>query len=311
MRQILDQLDTLRHLNVTSLTHWVDILLVTFLIYRLLLLIKGTQAWRIVFGIAGFVILLGLSKFLQLDTLNYILDKATLLAPVAIAIIFLPELRQALEGFGKLLPQKLGSTERTVESHTIEEIVAAAAEMSEGKIGALIIIEREAKLDAIIANGTSVDAQISAALLGAIFYEGNPLHDGAAIIRGSRVAAAACRLPLSESSRIDTHVHMRHRAAVGITETNDSIAVVVSEERGKISVANEGVLSPLSGSKALREYLTHEFWGDETEKNGKKPRVKRLAGSFSRGSHDPKSEAEGAEPAPSAAKSSNGTGEGS
>lgn len=266
MKQILDQLDSLRRLNVTSFTHWADILLVTFLIYRLLLLIRGTQAWRIVTGIAAFVILLGLSKFLQLDTLNYILDKATLLAPVAIAIIFLPELRQALEGFGKLLPQKIGVSESSVEAHVVEEIVAASSEMSESKIGAIIVIEREAQLDSIISNGTPIDATISAPLLGAIFFEGNPLHDGAAVVRRGRVVAAACRLPLSDSISLDSHVHMRHRAGVGVTETNDCLAIIISEERGKISIAKEGKLHLMSGSGQLREVLTVELRGDATER---------------------------------------------
>ncbi len=229
-------------------------------------MIRGTQAWRIVTGIAAYVVLLGLSKFLQLDTLNYILDKATLLAPVAIAIIFLPELRQALEGFGKLLPQKIGATEVTVEAHVVEEIVAAASEMSESKVGAIIVIEREAILDSVISNGTSIDATISAPLLGAIFYEGNPLHDGAAVVRRGRVIAAACRLPLSESISLDSHVHMRHRAAVGITEINDCLAVVISEERGRISVAKEGNLYQLSGSSQLREFLTAELRGEDGER---------------------------------------------
>lgn len=263
MGPIIDQLDALRHLNVSSLTHWADIILVTLLIYRLLLMIKGTQAWRIVFGIAGYVVILGLSKFLALDTLNYILDKATLLAPVAIAIIFLPELRQALEGFGKLLPQKLGATEYSVEAHVVEEIVAASSEMAEQRLGAIIVIERDAKLDSIISNGTPLDATTSAALLGAIFYKGNPLHDGAAVVRKGRIVAAACRLPLSESNALDSHVHMRHRAAVGATETNDCIAVVISEERGNISASKEGVLYPLHGSSGLREFLTKELRGDK------------------------------------------------
>lgn len=276
MKQILDQLDSLRRLNVTSLTHWADIALVTFLIYRLLLMIRGTQAWRIVTGIAAYVILLGVSKFLQLDTLNYILDKATLLAPVAIAIIFLPELRQALEGFGKLLPQKIGASESSVEAHVVEEIVAAASEMSESKIGAIIVIERDAQLDSIISNGTPIDATISAPLLGAIFFEGNPLHDGAAVVRKGRVVAAACRLPLSDSITLDSHVHMRHRAGVGVTETNDCLTIIISEERGKISLAKEGKLHILSGSGQLREVLTAELRGDVTERTSRL-RIRRHA----------------------------------
>jgi len=244
-------------------TNWVDILLVTYLIYRVFLLIRGTRAWRLAFGVAAFVILLALSKVLKFDTLNYILDKAALLGPVALVILFLPELRQTLEGFGKLLPQRIGTAHSQLEAPAIEEIVASSSEMSEMKVGALMVVQREALLETVIANGTKVDAQLSAPLLGAIFYEGNPLHDGAAIIRGDRIVAAACRLPLSESLRLDPHVHMRHRAAVGITETTDCLAIVISEERGKISIAHEGKLVPLSGSDELRIYLNQILRGEE------------------------------------------------
>ena len=222
------------------------------------------------FGIAAFVILLGLSKILQLNTLSYILDRATTLGPVALVILFLPELRQALEGFGKLLPQRIGAPERTVETSAVEQIVAAASEMSEGRIGAIIVVEREAHLESIVANGTHVNADVSAPLLVSIFYEGNPLHDGAVIIRGNRILAAACRLPNSDSSRIDNHLHMRHRAAVGVTESNDSIAIVVSEERGIISIALDGRLSRLTGSDDLRTRLNKLLRGEDPRRQARK-----------------------------------------
>lgn len=210
--------------------------------------------------------MLGLSKILKLDTLSYILDRATTLGPVALVILFLPELRQALEGFGKLLPQRIGTPERTVDAHSIEEIVASASEMAEGKVGALIVVEREAHLDPVISNGSPIDATVSAPLLVSIFYEGNPLHDGAVVIRGNRIVAAACRLPNSESMRIDPHVHLRHRAAVGVTEANDCLVIVVSEERGRISLAIEGRLTTLSGSDELRSKLNQLLRGDEPKR---------------------------------------------
>jgi diadenylate cyclase len=244
-----------------SLIAVVDILIVTFLVYRLLLLARGTRTWRILLGIVLFVVLLFVSSQLRLNTLHWLLDKATLLAPVALVILLLPELRQALEGFGKVggQIQKLVTVEQTAEARTVEEVVAASAEMSAQRIGALIVIERTAHLNEIVTSGVMINASVSSPLLVSIFYEGNPLHDGAVILRGDTIVAAACRLPLSETSRLSTDLHMRHRAAVGVSEAFDCIVVVVSEERGTISVVKEGRLRRLSNHVELREYLNKEL----------------------------------------------------
>lgn len=241
----------------------VDIALVTYLFYRLAMLIRGSRAWRIVGGVIIFVVMLFISDRLQLIALHWLLDKATLLAPVALVILLLPELRQALEGFGKLgfWPQSFSGSEGRMEAQTVEEIVAAAAEMSASCTGALIVIERAAKLEEAIANGVQVNARITAPLLGAIFYGGNPLHDGAVITRGDKVMAAACRLPLSESSRLDNTLHMRHRAAVGVSEVFDCIVVVVSEERGTIRVAIDGTLRKMPTHTELRDFLNEHVRG--------------------------------------------------
>ena len=247
-----------------SIVDVTDILLVAYLVYRLLAMIRGTRAWRILGGIVVFILALYASSALRLNTLHWVLDKATLLAPVALVILLLPELRQALETVGKigLWPQVLPSlSEPAAEAQTVEEIVAAVAEMASARVGALIVLERTASLDEIIANGVPLDAKVTAPVLGAIFYPGNPLHDGAAIIRGDRIVAAACRLPLSESERLDANVHMRHRAAVGVTEALDCLCVVVSEERGTISLAADGRLRRLGSHLELREILNTQFRG--------------------------------------------------
>jgi diadenylate cyclase len=270
LEDVLRHLDSLSQPSVRTLVHVIDILLVAYLIYRLLLLVRGTRAWRILGGIFIFVMLLVGSAHLQLTTLHWILDKATLLAPVALVILLLPELRQALEGFGKLgfWPQRIGAAfETKTESRAIEEIVSAVAELAAQSVGALIVIERGAPLDEIVANGVRLDAKVSAPLLGSIFFEKNPLHDGAVIVRGDTIVAAACRLPLSESVRLDQNVHMRHRAAVGATEALDCIAVVVSEERGTISVASEGRLRRLGSHMELREILNRDLRPDESPKD--------------------------------------------
>ena len=244
-----------------------DVLLVAFLIYRLLMLVRGTRAWRILVGIGIFVFLLGASDRLHLSTLHWVLASATPLGPVALVILLLPEMRQAIEGLGKLdrWTQRLASPAETrAEARTVEEIVAAAAELAAGRVGALIVLEKAAPMDEIAANGVALSAAVSAPLLGAIFYEGNPLHDGAVVIRGDQILAAACRLPLSESGRLDQSVHMRHRAAVGVTEATDAICIAISEERGTISVASEGRLRRLNGHLELRDLLNHELRsGDE------------------------------------------------
>lgn len=271
MEELFRQFSGLRDTTWGEITvHVLDILLVAYLNYRLLLLVRGTRAWRILGGIVIFVVLLWLSKALELNTLHWILDKAALLAPVALVILLLPELRAALEGFGKLglWPQKLGAgvDERT-EARTVEELVAACAELAAQSVGALIVIEKGATLDEIAANGVRLDAKVSAPLLNAIFYEGNPLHDGAVIVRGDTLVAAACRLPLSESQRLDPNLHMRHRAGIGVTEALDCIAIIVSEERGTISYASEGRLWRLANHIELRDRLNREIRqvGDENK----------------------------------------------
>lgn len=261
MEETLRQLDQLSDPSMRTLVHLIDILLVAYLIYRVMLLIRGTRAWRILWGVVGFVLLLFISRVLQFTALHWVLDKATLLGPVALVILLLPELRQALEGIGKLgiWPQKLVASDAQTEAKTVEEIVAAVSEMAQTNVGALIVIERGPPLDEVVANGVLLEAKVSAALLCAIFYEGNPLHDGAVVIRRDTIVAAACRLPLSDSLRLDPNLHMRHRAAVGAAESYDCFTIVVSEERGSVSVASEGRLQRLQHAGELRELMTQQL----------------------------------------------------
>ncbi|HVT11450.1 MAG TPA: diadenylate cyclase CdaA [Fimbriimonadaceae bacterium] len=250
---------------------WLDILVVAFIIFRLFLLVRGPRAWRIVVAVFMFVLLLIVSHSIQFYELHWILDKAALLGPVALVILLLPELRQGLEGLGKLgvdtfQPlQKLGRTqaESRTDLRTIEEIVAAVAELAAGNIGALIVVERAFNLDEIASNGVKLNAEVSSPTLVSIFFEGNPLHDGAVVIRKEKILAAACRLPLSESSRLAQNVHMRHRAAVGISEATDALAIIVSEERGTISYALDGSLRRLGAAVELRDLLNREVRGEE------------------------------------------------
>ena len=266
----------------------VDILLVAYVIYRLLKLVRGKRAWRIVIGIIVFIVALVVSDWMQLYTLHWILDKLTLLAPVALVILFLPELRQAVEGFGKLggWTERLMSAQHQTGTDAVVEVCKAVAEMAEHRIGALIVIEKTANLQEIADNGIPVHAQVTAPLLGAIFYHGNPLHDGAIVVRGNEVVAAACRLPMSDSRVLPPHYHMRHRAGLGMSEHSDAIVVIVSEERGEIAVAHEGTIRFVEDDLELRRLLDRELRDPREIRRRKRLRRK------SRHSHDPESQQE-------------------
>ncbi len=254
--------DLFRDASWRTVVSVADILLVTYLLYRLFSLIRGTRALRILAGVGIFILLLFVSSWLQLNTLHWILDKATVLGPVALVILLLPELRQALEGVGQLglWTQKLVGSEATdVQAQTVEQIVAAAAEMSAARIGALMVIERAAQLEDIVSSGVLLGAHISAPLLVSIFYEGNPLHDGAVVLRGDQVVAAACRLPLSENARLDPALHMRHRAGIGVSEQHDCFVIIISEERGTISTVFDGKIRRMAGHTELRDVLNREL----------------------------------------------------
>jgi diadenylate cyclase len=271
LEELISPFLTIRKLSASQIIiNVVDILLVAYIIYRLLILVRGTRAWRIIIGVMIFILLLFLSERLKLNSLHWLLDKATYLGPAALVIFFLPELRTFIEGVGTL-PQRLVPVTPTLaedraEARTIEEIVAACTELAAESVGALIVIEKSAQLDEIIGNGVTLNARVSAPLLGSIFYEGNPLHDGACMVRGDTIIAAACRLPLSESQRLDQNLHMRHRAAVGVSESFDCLVIAVSEERGTISVAQDGRLRRLATAHELRDLLNRELRNNNVDK---------------------------------------------
>ncbi len=223
----------------------IDILLVTLLNFYLFKLVRGTRAWKFVIGIGFFVLALYLSDIFGLHTLHWILEKASVAAPIALVILFLPELRHLIEGFAKVgvwTEKLISGSDPGLAKTMIDSISDAVDEMAQGRIGALIVIERDERLDDIARNGVPLNAKVTAELLGAIFFLGNPLHDGAAILRRDTLVAAACRLPLSDNPEIDSHYHMRHRAGIGVSEHFDCVVLIVSEERGEVSVAVDGEL---------------------------------------------------------------------
>lgn len=244
--------------DTVSLTiQFIDVLIVAYLIYRLVGMIRGSRAWRIIGGIMIYLAVWFISDQLGLRTLHFILDRALVLGPVALVILLLPEMRATLEAFGKLgfWPDRLGGGEADTDPETIDEIVAAAVELSETRTGAIIVIERSRRLPTIEANGIEISAKVSSALLVQLFHGTGPTHDGAVIIRGNEIKAAACFLPLSPS-RLSPYMHLRHRASAGVTEESDAISIVISEERGVISVAEDGKIREGFTPEELKKFLT-------------------------------------------------------
>ena len=238
-----------------DLSPWdlIDILVVAFLIYNLLLLIRGTRAVQMLIGIALLLGLFGLAQVGDLPTLRTLLGNLPILLPVAVIVLFQPEIRRALASFGR--NRLWNVTKQGKVAAIFDEIVVAATTLATRRTGALIVIERGEGLRPYLENGIRLDAALSFDLLITIFHPETPLHDGAVIVQEDRIAAAACFLPLSPNPELSKELGTRHRAAVGITEETDAVAVVVSEETGKISVAVEGGLSRDLDSNDLRNLL--------------------------------------------------------
>ncbi len=237
-----------------------DILLVTFVLYNLLLLIRGTRAVRILLGILVLVALYYGARTLRLPALETTLEKFFLILPVAIIVLFQHEIRRALANFGRT--PLWGFSNHQKAASTFNEIVAAAHALSERRIGALIVIERSEGLRNYIENGIRLDSLVSPDLLISLFTPDTPTHDGAVIIQGDRIAAATCFLPLTRRSQISSSYGTRHRAALGISEETDAVVVVVSEESGAISVAQGGEMVRHLESKDLRNMLYQSLIAD-------------------------------------------------
>ena len=239
-----------------------DIVLVTVIFYSLLSVIRGTQADQLVRGVL--ILLLAavvIGYFFQLTIFNWLLVSSLPALIFAIPVIFQPEIRRALEQLGRtgsLMTNPFSSIQASGDGSTdkvINAIIEACIRLSERRHGALIVVERSTGLEEYVQTGTELDAELSSDLLVQVFFPRTPLHDGAVIIRGPRVAAARVLLPLSESMRLDPSLGTRHRAAVGITEQSDGLSVVVSEETGAISVALNGRLAQEVTTERLRRML--------------------------------------------------------
>ena len=238
------------------ITWWdaLDILIVSILVYELLKLIRGTRAVQMAIGIAAIVGLFYLSTGLQLETLNWLIRNIIGYVVFAAIVLLQADIRRALVhlGRGRLFRRFEG---RSTDEETVEELVVATTTLSSKKTGAIIVIERAIGLRNYIESGIPLDAKLTYDLLVSIFQPTSPLHDGAVILQGDRIAAAACFLPLTINPRLNRELGSRHRAAIGVTEENDAVAIVVSEETGKISVVADGDIEHDIDSERLRKRL--------------------------------------------------------
>ena len=247
---------------------YVDIILVAFLIYMLLPILRRTGATRIVVVLLAIIVISFLAEFFHLYTVHFLVSELLTVGLIAVVVLFQPELRRMLDHLGSLRIQKLFNGDRqTQEMETvIEQTVMAAEIMSQQRVGALIVFERDTQLDEYMKAGTPIDAQVSEQLIRNIFFPKASLHDGAMIIRNGRIASAGCVLPLSESSRLSPDLGTRHRASVGVSEVSDAVVVVVSEETGAISVAVGGMLKRHLAVQTLERLLHNELCREESEK---------------------------------------------
>ncbi|MCH5270392.1 MAG: diadenylate cyclase CdaA [Lachnospiraceae bacterium] len=267
----------------------VEIIIISFLIYHILIWIKNTRAWAL---LKGLVIILGfwlVAAYFKMNTILWLGRNILTFAVTALIVVLQPELRKALEELGSkeiisnVLPFAGAKTAESVfSSKTINEITKACVEMGKAKTGALIVIECKQPLGDFERTGIAVDALVSSQLLINIFEHNTPLHDGAVIIRGNRVVSATCYLPLSDNLSLDKNLGTRHRAGLGISEVTDAVTIVVSEETGKISVAYKGELTRNLDAEGLKEELklAQPGNGEEVKKSRKiwkgRSRAKKL-----------------------------------
>lgn len=255
--------ETLKNsISIFTLRDVFDILVVSVVVYQILLLTKNTRAFLLLRGLVALLFLSGITTWMGLSATSWLLNRALYAGSFLIIVIFQPEIRRGLEhlGRGRLLNKKnQGEILFTDDEKIVNDLVTAMDNMSDRRVGALIIIQRLTGLKNIVVTGTRIDGRVSAALLEQIFEPNTPLHDGAVIINDSTILAAGCILPLTEEQNISKQLGTRHRAAIGISEVSDCLALVVSEETGAISVAQESELRRDLTSEQLREILIQQY----------------------------------------------------
>ena len=273
----------------------IDISIVVFLVYCFFRIVKGSRAWQLIKGIALLIVATWVSGLFNLKILNWILTGIMNWGVIAIIVIFQPELRRALEQLGTNRITQFFGIDKDLSTRTKEDIykvVIAATELSKTKTGALIVLERDIKIQDIVNTGIPMNAEVSPQLLVNIFEPKTPLHDGAVVISGNKIAAAACVLPLADDNDISKELGTRHRAAIGISKESDSLVVVVSEETGKISVAKDGTLIADVREDVLKKILISNIVTKRfaSEKKERKNRLKELKDKISKAKENQKEE---------------------
>ena len=265
----MEYLQTMWHqIQGIEFTDILDILIVAFLIYKFLPLLKSTGTTRIAGVVVSVLVIAWLTDLLKLHMLSWVLNKFLSVGLIAIVVLFQPELRRMIDHLGNMKWKKFFGHQKPEQElvPVIAQTVRACENMSKQKVGALIVFERDNRLDEYFKSGTLIDGQVSEQLLLNIFFPKAALHDGAMIVRNGRVAAAACVLPLSDSQRLSAELGTRHRAAVGMSEVSDAVVVVVSEETGAISVAVGGMLKRHLAPQTLERLLRNELCPDDETK---------------------------------------------
>ena len=261
----------INQLTLLRITDFIDIFIVTFIIYKVLKFIRDTRTVQLLKGVIILIVTMQVSQFVKLHTVHYLLSNAMQLGLIAILIVFQPELRRALEQLGQhTMGQWFNFDERTddVEKEkVIKEVKESCVNMSKSRIGALIVMERETKIGDIVGTGINLNADVSAELLTNIFVPKTPLHDGAVIIRNNKIEAASCFLPLSQNPNVSKELGTRHRAGLGMSEESDAVVIIVSEETGGLSIACGGDLTLKLSPEALEKNLVKLF--DLDKKDGK------------------------------------------
>lgn len=244
-----------------GITDVIDILIVAFVVYKVLGFIRESRAGQLVKGLLILLAAFFVSDIFQLYTLNWILKGTMTVGIIALIVVFQPELRRGLEYMGrsKLIRPVFGKVNKNKAKSISVEVARAIENMSASRTGALLVVERQTALTDIFETGTILDANITAGLIETIFYEGSPLHDGALIIRGDKLHSAGCVLPLTENKSISKALGTRHRAGIGITETSDALVLIVSEETGIVSMAEDGKLDRFLDAKTVEKSMLNVY----------------------------------------------------
>ena len=274
MEKVLALLENIgNYLLLIRVSDVLDIVIIAFLVYNLLRMVKSTRAENILRGVVAFLVVLGLADILQLNAISYIMKNLVQVGILAIIVLFQPEIRQILEKVGsrniKMLRVFNDPKQQSELDTAIDQTVVACSEMSQSKTGVLIVFERNIRLDDMVRSGTTLDAAVSSELLKNIFFVKAPMHDGAVIIRHGRILGAGCMLPLSKNVNLSRDLGMRHRAGIGMSENSDAVVVIVSEETGSISVAIGGMLKRHLMPETLSKLLRNELMPPEEDSEDK------------------------------------------